>query len=216
MKKQELKVLTEIIEHIVAREVRKQLPAITSETFQNMMGKSVVTEQRQAPQPIREEVEPQENRIGDEEVDFKTSLRELFAGTSVMAAPPVAQNRPIRQFAKDPKINAILNETVSDLRYREGLVGGAAMAGGYSPSLNLIPGFNPAAGMSMPVEEETVSPSFMKNAPSIPRSRPQVFQEGTIPAASVPIGTPPAVAHALTKNYSQMMKLIDKKKKGIA
>lgn len=216
MKKSELTQLTQVIEHLVAKEVRKQLPAIIAETFQNMMGKSVVIEQRQAPQPIREEVEPQENRIGDEEIDFKTSLRELFAGTPVMKSPVSPQNQPMKQFAKDPKINQILNETVSDLRYREGLVGGAAMAGGYSPSLNLIPGFNPNVA-TLPIEEEVPGPSFMKNAPAIPRSRPpQVFQEGVIPAASVPIGTPPAVAHALTKNYSQMMKLIDKKKKGMA
>lgn len=216
MKKSEFTQLTQIIEHLVAKEVRKQLPTIISETFQNMMGKSVVTEKLLPSQPNRGGMELEENIVEDEPLDFKSSLKELFAGTPVMRTPKSEQEqtRPIKQFAKDPKINQILNETVSDLRYREHLVGGAAMAGGYSPSLNLIPGFDPNAATT--ATEDGGGASFMKNTPPIPRSRPQVFQEGSIPAASVPIGTSPAVANALTKNYSQMMKLIDKKKRGTA
>jgi len=221
MKKSELTQLTQIIEHIVAKEVRKQLPAIIAETFQNMMGRQVVSEQRNEPEPIQEQVEPQEPRVGESPTDFKASLRELFAGTPVMKTPPASnQPRPVRQFAKDPILNQILNETTSDLRDRERLVGAAAYAGGYSPGLTMVPGFNPDAASSMPMEEE---PTFARNMPSMappvnaaPRSRPQVFQEGMIPSTPIPDGVPAAVKGALTRNYSSMMKLIDKKKKGIA
>lgn len=237
MKKSELTQLTQIIEHIVAKEVRKQLPTIIAETFQNMMGKSVVTEQRQPTSVIQEQVEPQE--FAEQPEDFKASLRELFAGTPVMKKPDPAQPqaRPMHNFTKDPKLNAILNETVSDLRDRERLVGAAAFQGGYSPTLNMIPGFNPnAANAAMITETEAPDPSFMRNAPSMGRSmpaasipigRPPMLVEGQTsthaPLSALPEGvsaldvvkhvaTPPEIKHALTRNYSQMMKLIDKKK----
>jgi len=207
MKKSELTQLTQIIEHLVAREVRKQLPSIIAETFQNMMGKSVVTERIAEIQPIQEEVELQENKIGEEPSDFKASLRELFAGTPVMRTPaPPEQVRQPRKYAKDPILNQILNETKSDLRDRERLVGAAAFQGGYSPSLNMVPGFNP-------------------DVASIPISTPPPLIEGQVsnhaPMAALPEGTsvldlkqhaPAAVKGALTRNYSQMMKLIDKKR----
>lgn len=223
MKKSELTQLTQIIEHLVAREVRKQLPSIIAETFQNMMGRQVVSEQRNEPDPIQEQLEqlePQENRIEESPNSFKASLRELFAGTSVMKTP-IAENqsRPTRQFTKNPVLNQILNETTPDLRQREGMVGMAAFQGGYSPAMAMGPGFNPPASSAMPLQDE---PAFVKNMPTMtpsagsPRSRPQVFQEGMIASIAVPEGVPAAVRGALTRNYSQMMKLIDKKKKGIA
>ena len=175
MKKSELTQLTQIIEHLVAREVRKQLPSIIAETFQNMMGRQVVSEQRNEPEPIQEQLEPRENRIEGSPTDFKASLRELFAGTPVMKTP-IAENqtRPMRQFTKDPVLNQILNETTPDLRQREGLVGMAAFQGGYSP------GFAPgaAAAASMPVEE--AEPAFARNMPAppmgVPRSQAGYFK----------------------------------------
>ena len=237
MKKSELTQLTQIIEHLVAREVRKQLPTIIAETFQNMMGKKVITEARQpvsTPEPelIEEEVQP------DDETNMKTSLRELFAGTSVMGPSPQAtQARQPRQFCKDPKLNAILNETTPDLRQREGMVGMAAFQGGYSPSVAMAAAAMGGVGMVM---EETPDPAFMRGVPtmpgattvpraSIPMGRPPVLVEGQVSnhiplealpqgvsvldvARQVPLAAP--VTQALTKNYSQMMKLIDSKKKG--
>lgn len=239
MKKSELTQLTQIIEHLVAREVRKQLPAIIAETFKNMMGKSVVTEQQS--QPIQEQVE--RNSILDKEkIDFKASLKELFSGTPVIKSTEQSEMpKPIRQFTKDPVLNQILNETTSDLRQRERLVGGAAFQGGYSPTLSMIPEFNvgrasTGPGPMMSSDEE---PSFSRNMPmmpgyipgvSIPASAPPVLSEGQessfAPLSSlpegisaldvvhqVPIAAP--VAQALTKNYSQMMKLMDSKRKRI-
>lgn len=225
MKKSEITQLTQIIEHLVAKEIRKQLPTIIAETFQNMMGKAVVTEQKQPVQTIKEE----------KEINFKASLKELFAGTSVISSQPdnPMAPRPIKQYTKDSKLNQILNETVSDLRDRERLVGAAAFQGGYSPSLALVPGFNPSAASTQPMESVEEA-SFSKNMPTMPGvlpgglasiSRPPVLVDGQesnhVPMASIPEGMsvldvkeyiPPAVAGALTKNYSQMMKLIDKKR----
>lgn len=231
MKKSELNTLTHVIEHLVAREVRKQLPSIIAETFQNMMGKAVVTETRQpAAKPIREAVEAP---VEDEVPDFKASLKELFAGTPVMRTSQESQvqTRQIRNFSKDPKINAILNETVSDLRDRERMVGAAAFQGGYSPTLNMIPGFNPNAGAGAMMEEE---PSFANNMPvmpgtlpgGIPVGRPPILQEGQVsthaPLEALPNGlsaldvknaiADPVLKNALTRNYSELVKAFNKKK----
>lgn len=222
MKKSEFTQLTQIIEHLVAREIRKQLPTLIAETFKNMMG--------QNKQPIVEHVSHKQEDMVEEEVDlpednpegFKASLRELFSGaTPVVRRQSPAPNKP-RIFTKDPKLNAVLNETVSDLRQREGMVGMAAFQGGYNPGAAVAPGM-----MEMAPAEE---PSFMKNTPSIPISKPPVLVEGqesthaplaeVLPegvsaldiARQVPLAAP--VAQALTKNYSQMMKLMDSKKKG--
>jgi hypothetical protein len=227
MKKSELNQLTQIIEHLVAKEIRKQLPTIIAETFKNMMGKPVVTNQRQPVQSIQEQIE---EPVIEEQQDFKASLRELFAGTPVMSQQQVPQAgpRPMRQLAKDPVLNQILNETVSDLGARERMVGAAAFQGGYSPSLAMVPGFNPGAAASQPMMDDSEI-SFARNMPSMPVGRPPQLVEGQesmhIPMEAIPQGAsvldfkqhaPAAVAGALTRNYSQMMKLIDKKRGKIA
>jgi len=225
MKKSELTQLTQVIEHLVAKEVRKQLPAIIAETFQSMMGnKTVVTEQHK---PSRSAIQEQIEAPLEEtkQTDFRASLKELFAGTPVIRQE--SQTRKTIQYAKDPVLNAILNETTSDLRAKEMGVSGAAMLGGYSPSLNMIPGFDPSATANMGMVEE--GPSFSGNMPTMPStlpiSRPPVLTEGQesthAPMEAVPQGLSvldlarhvpaPSVKHALTRNYSQMMKLIDKK-----
>ena len=223
MKKSELNVLTNIIEQLVRKEVRKQLPSIIAETFQNMMGKRVVTEQRQSePHEVYEQNSPQEDAL-----NLKASLREMFAGTAVMneSAPPSIPRAP-KQYARDPILNKILNETTSDLRMREGMVGMAALAGGYNST------FQPVTSAPMMSMEDTPDPAFMRNVPPptmgghaspMPLSRPHILSESNIPMSDIPHGVsaldiarqvPLAqpVAHALTKNYSQMMKLIAKKK----
>jgi len=216
MKKSELTQLTQIIEHLVEREVRKKLPSIIAETFQNMMGKSVVTEQRNVAE------NPHIKKIDesiDDPINLKTSLRELFAGTPVMKEPSeVSQPRAPRHFTKNPILNQILNETTSDLGSRERLVGAAAYQGGYSPSVSMSP---------MVASEAVEESSFMKNTPSIPISKPKRLVDGEesnhapmpmlnegVSALDIvnQVQAPPALKHALTRNYSQMLKLIDKKR----
>ena len=219
MKKSEFTQLTQIIEALVAKEVRKQLPVIIAETFQNMMGnKAVVTEQRQPkPAPVS---------AAEEELDLKTSLREMFAGTP--STPPVeakpAPQQP-RHFTKDPVLNKILNETVPLRQHERNMGSMPAFLNQYQPAV--------ASAMPSPVEMSAAmgadEPAFTRGMPSMPIGTPPVLREGqesnhapmqTIPdgvsaldvARQVPLAAP--VAQALTRNYSQMMKIIDKKKKG--
>lgn len=218
MKKSELTQLTQVIEHLVTREVRKQLPTLIAEAFQNMMGKSIVMEKQQPiAVPLTEEV------IEEAGVDdFKMSMKKLFAGvTPTEHASIQGGTHTIKHYTKDPKINAILNETVSDLKQRERMVGGAALMAGYSPSM---------AGTEPMTNDGEISPlarnlPSMSNISSNAASGRVVVSEG-IPAAAIPEGVsaldvarqiPLAkpVAQALTKNYSAMMKLIDSKRKKI-
>src|SRR5512137_2756862 len=133
MKKSELTQLTQVIEHLVRKEVRKQLPGIIAETFQNMMGgrQPVVEHVASSPRKeyIGEEVEQPPQQDPD---DFKMSMKELFAGatpTGVKVPDPMYQQAPQqpKHYTNNPMINQILNETTSDFRQRERMVGGAAM-----------------------------------------------------------------------------------------
>lgn len=209
MKKSELTQITQILEQLVAREVRKQLPGIISETFHKMMSgnRTVVNEQRQ-PEPVAK-AEP-------DELDLKTSLKEMFGGkTPTQRVETPAKAVQQRKFTKDPVLNQILSETVP-LSYHERSRGQSpAFLGQYQQAAL-------AAGASIPVESG--------ESPAMPSRPPIVLREGQesahqpmaeIPdgisaldvARSVPLPTP--VAQALTRNYSQMMKIIDKKKKGV-
>jgi hypothetical protein len=218
MKKSELTQLTQLIEALVAKEVRKQLPVIIAETFQNMMGKSVVTEQRQ-PAPVAPAAE--------EELDLKASLREMFAGatpTAPVAARPAAPQP--RHFTKDPILNQILNETTPLRQHERNMGSMPAFLNQYQQAA--------ATAMPSPVEMSAAmaeeAPAFTRGMPSMPIGTPPVLREGqesthapmqAIPegvsaldvARQVPLAAP--VAQALTRNYSQMMKIIDKKKKGV-
>jgi len=226
MKKSELTQLTQIIEHLVAREVRKQLPGVIAEIFQNGTNKPVINEVKApgTPAPVNEESEPE---------DFRASLKELFAGatpTGLHVPEPVVGHpspavRTTKQYTKNPVLNQILNETTGNLRSRERMVGAAAMAGGYS----MMPAMGP--GEMMPESDA----GFMKGVPvmpgpsgaSIPMGTPPPMIEGQesshVPAGAIPEGisaldvarqVPLAapVTKALTKNYSALMKAIDNKK----
>jgi hypothetical protein len=226
MKKSEFTQLTQIIEHIVRKEVRKQLPGIIAETFKSINSNKQIVAENKTTQIVEEVLEDPEN----ESINLKTSLREMFAGTSVMGDPEIQPSQPkkMRQFTKNPILNQILNETTPDLRMREGMVGMAAMAGGYQAALGPMVGDG-----SVMAEGESSEPSFMRNVPTPtvnpshiqmtpPVSQQQLMSESHIPMSTIPEGVsvldvarqvPMAapVAKALTKNYSAMMKLIDKK-----
>ncbi len=219
MKKSELTQITQLIEHLVTKEVRKQLPTIIAETFQNMMGKSVVTEERQ---PIAKSTRDVTN---DDELELKTSLKDMFSG--VKSIPPtVAPVKAQRQLAKDPLLNAVLNETSGLRQYERNMGGMPAFLNQYQQ--NAV-----AGGMPSPAEMGHAmaegEPAFTRGMPSLPVGSPPVLREGQesshAPMAAIPEGVSvldvarqvpldKPVAHALTRNYSQMMKLIDKKKSG--
>lgn len=225
MKKSELTQLTQIIEHLVRREVRKQLPGIIAETFQKMIGNNK--------QPIIEQkVEQPQPPPAEGQDDFKMSMRELFAGVTPTSVKTELdggiQPQQPRHFTNNPVFNQILNETTGDLKQRERMVGGAAFMGGYSPSVAMAAGAmgNHMVGAGEMMNEAEL-PSFARNVPSMPTpmgqrpaTPPPRIMAAQIPdgvsaldvARQVPLAQP--VAQALTKNYSAMMKLIDSKKKG--
>lgn len=229
MKKSEFTQLTQIIEHIVAKEIRKQLPTLIAETFQNMMGKQQVVAEHRVAQPVKQRVveQPVDDEL-DDQINLKQSLREMFAGTSVMEP---AKREP-KKFSKNPILNEILNNT-APISSRERMMGMAAPSGGYASA------FAPMATPAMLDDGSDTGnePSFMKNvpmpnigqnhAPIQPRSQPRLVegQESThAPMDEIPEGISvldvarqvpmdKAVTRALTRDYSQMMKLIDKKRR---
>ena len=196
MKKSELTQLTQIIEYLVAREVRKQLPGIIQEAFGNTSNKPIIKESS----PVKEEV------VQEEQVDFRASLKELFDGTPVIKPASENKQEP-KHYTKNPVYNQILNETVGDLRSRECLVGAAAFQGGYSPGLNMVPGFNPQDVMT-----KVTAPTLIEGQASTHVPMDTIPEGVSVLDVKNQIATTPAVKTALTRNYSEMMKLIDKKK----
>lgn len=188
---------THIIRKIVTEEIRKELPNAIAEIFQNFMGqKSVVTE-KVIPPHLKPE--PKED-----EMNLKQSLREMFAGTKIMSNPQTLMMP--KHFTKDPKLNEILNQTRPFTpQERMGAPGTAAMMAATQ------------AGVALP---GTV-PDF--SVPAIPQA--QLLKDDHVPLAELPEGVsvldvkeyiPPVVAEALTRDYSKILKLIDKKKGKVA
>lgn len=200
MKKSELTQLTQVIEHLVAREVRKQLPALIAEIYRN-----------EKPL-IAEEVAVPEERVLSEEAtpdDFKASLRELFAGAT--PTHPVSAPAP-KHYTKNPVLNQILNETKGDLRSREGMGGVAAMLSGYSP--NVMAEMPTVGDMSSIISQPPVELREGQESSHAPLSSiPQGISALDV-ARQIPLAKP--VAAALTKNYSALMKAVDKKRSGAA
>ena len=213
MKTSELTQLVQIIEHLIAKEIKKQLPILIAEILHDQDGKFIVNEQHQ-PQSVTTHVEHQNIPI-NEENSLKASLRDLFAGTSVMKSPDQNVTITPRQFTKNPILNQILNETTSNLKQKERLVGAAAFHGGYSPS-DVVQSSLESSGIN--------NMSSMPDMGNLVQSEKQTLVESsTIPPGvsvldvvkQVPVA--PEIKHALTRNYSEMMKLIDQKRnKGVS
>ena len=225
MKKSELTQLTQIIEVLVTREIKKQLPKLIGEVFQNMAGKSLVTEHIQ---PVRKDyVEKEiEHNVPKDPHEFRASLKELFSGTTPVTRSEIEEGvapLPLRktiQYTKDPVLNKILNETTPDLRAREHMTGRAAFQGGYNPGAppqTAIVG----EGEMMP---EAEMPAFARGMPTVPvKGQPSpVIQEDHVPLSNViggisaldvarAGGAPPAVTEALT-NYDRMKKILEASK----
>jgi hypothetical protein len=222
MKKNEL---THIIREIVAEEIRRELPNAIAEVFANVMGQKQPITERVAPQKPKPIMRPQVVDEPEESL-LKRSLKEMFDGTPVMR--PQATTHAPKQFAKDPKINDILNQTrpfTPQERTGASLGMAAMMAAANSNPM-------PMASPMMPAEAEE-EPSYLRNVPSMvpmhqapPQMTPSISQaellrEDHIPLSELPEGVsvhdvkqyaPPVVAEALTRDYSQFMKLVDKKK----
>lgn len=230
MKKSELTQLTQIIEVLVQREIRKQLPKLIGEVFQNMAGKSMVVEHIHSSQATQKDYiakEVEESTVPKDPHEFRASLKELFAGATPVTRTELEEGivpqppRKTVQYAKDPVLNKILNETTPDLRQRERMTGLAAFQGGYNP------GMPPAAAIVGAGEmmSEAEMPSFARGMPFTPTvsmEPPAPIQEGHVPLAALPEGlsaldvakrVPLAapVAEALT-NYDRMKKILEQSK----
>lgn len=234
MKKSELTQLTQIIEHLVRKELRKQLPGIIAETFQNMMGRQT--------QPIVESQQTQKDYIGQEVQqpksenpnDFKLSMRDLFEGTSVITSQSSLPRAP-RQLAKDPVLNSILNQTRPFNSQEKMAMGGGpgvmmAMAQMPTAASSMSPISMTGVGEMMP-DAEIPSVSRMPVMPGlasgVPVANPPVLVEGResthAPMESLPseisaldvaragMVSNPAVTQALT-NFDRMKKILQQSK----
>jgi hypothetical protein len=206
--------LTHIIREIVAEEIRTELSIAIAEVFSNFMGqKQIVTEAVKPP----------------EKPNFRQSLKELFDETPIMSKP---KQFP-RKFTKDPILNEVLSQTRPFTpQERMGSPSGmAAMMAAAQAGVSL-----PGSAASIAMEPMSEEPSFLKGVPDIRNmipsgapvatsiSQPELLNDNHVPLAELPEGVSvmdmkpaiaqaaPSVAKALTRNYSETMKLIDKKR----
>lgn len=208
MKKSEFIQFTKIIEHLVAKEIRKQLPSIMTETLHNITGKKNLEEYKK--QDISNKIKEEINEsVSSEEIpnNLNTSLRELFSSTGVVESLNI-HPKELKRFAKDPILNQILNETVSDLQYKDRSVGNAALIAGYTP-------------FESSINNNTVDFGKVMSEMNSTNQSTSNMSELHIPLESLPKDlsvldmtkyAPPVVQKALTRNYSEMMKMIDKKR----
>jgi hypothetical protein len=199
MKKSELTQFTQIIEILVKREIKKQLPQVIAETFKKMMGTSQQCIVEQSTEHIEKGGDlPLNEENEGEEINLRQSLKEIFSGTPLMKPKEIPTNP--KHYTKNPILNQILNETTGDLRAREGMTGMAAFQGGYNPSV-----FS-----SEPMTNNTQIVDENKGLPSIPLSSLPSGISVLDVAKQVPLDK--EVKYALTKNYSELMKRIDQKR----
>lgn len=233
--------LTHIIRQIVAEEIRKELPNAIAEVFQQAMSQRQPIQERVAPSPPPRPVPV-------EEPPLRQSLRELFAGTNVMPPKPNGPQAPRKLAKDPLLNDILNQTRPFSPQERMGApVGAAAMMAAAQAGVSLpgaapappMPMGSPMASMAEMMEEE---PSFVRNMPSMapprpsammpPPMAPQVSQaallnDNHIPMADLPEGVsaidvaqyaPPAVADALTRDYSSFLKKVGKaadKRKGI-
>ena len=195
MKKSELTQLTQIIEALVTREIRKQLPKLIGEVFSNMTGKAMVTEH------THREVPPPTPKADSE--DFKASLKDLFAGATPVSRGELSEGvkiapRPMRNYAKDPILNQILNETTP----RQSEAGARASVGG---------GFSPGAGVDIGQLIQPVSQATMLSEGHAPLSN---IPEGVsvLDVAKVGEGVIAAPVKEALTNYDRMRKILEASK----
>lgn len=241
MKKSELTQLTQLIEVLVEREIKKQLPKLIGEVFQSMVGKAIVTE-RAIPVAVPEQKdyiakEIEAATIKQDPHEFRASLKELFTGATPVTRMELeeeitpTQPRVLKHYAKDPVLNKILNETTGDLRQRESMTGMAAFHGGYNPMPGISSMSPTGIGEMMP---ETEMPAFARDMPTMPHpaavskapnmnipvSQPSM-SESHVPMAALPQGlsaldvaravTPAPVAEAMT-NFARMRAVLEASK----
>jgi hypothetical protein len=202
MKKNEL---INIIRDIVSEEIRRELPNSIAEVFKNILGNTIQeskTPKSNIQPPKKSKPSLVESLINDEddELSMKQSLREMFNGNAEI--PTRQPTREVKQFAKNPIFNEILNETRPfSQQERTGAYGGVTSmvdGGNYSMDSQIDPGI-----INRPVSQNELTRDEHIPLSDLPQN---------ISVMDVAKHAPAPVARALTRDYSQMMKLIDKKK----
>jgi hypothetical protein len=223
MKKSELTQLTQLVELLVEREVKKQLPKLIGEVFQSMAGRAMVTEHVSGPSERKDYIakEIEAATIKKDPHEFRASLKELFTGATPVTRTELETGtapRQIRQLAKDPVLNEILNNTVG-LRAYEKAKGMGVYAAMDQPAMMAPPAMQATGVGEMMTEAEM--PTFARGeAPMVPVSAPST-SDGHAVMAALPEGlsaldvakavTPPAVANAMT-DFSRMRKVLEMSK----
>ncbi len=224
MKKSELTQLTQLIEVLVERELKKQLPKLIGEVFQNMAGKSMVTERVIHEAPARKDYitkEIEAATIKQDPHEVRASLKELFTAgatpvtrTELEDGVPPAFRVP-KHYAKDPVLNEILNATIP-LRQYEKMRG----MGMYSATSDSMPAFQATGvGEMMP---EAEMPAFARGMPTMPSLLKEGQESSHVPMAALPEGlsaldvakvvTPAPIAEAMT-NFDRMRKVLEASKR---
>lgn len=195
MKKNEL---IQLIKEIVSEEIRKELPNAIAEVFKHVLTQNESSHENI--KPVSKSVIQKDEIEDDEHISLKESMREMFSGAKPIPKQP-AKTQSQRNFTKNPILNEILNSTRPfSQQERTGAAGGMAsvVGGNYSMNSAIDPGV-----VSQPISQQ------------------ELMSENHVPLSDLPPNVsvmdvaqhaPPVIANALTRDYSQMMKLIDQKK----
>lgn len=132
------KLLKNLIEQMVSKEVKKQLPLLLHE----LLGKE--DELPTMPQPSTNK-------------PMRSSLMELVGGMETSKPQPTVTPRVTKQYTKNPMFNAILNQTVNDLSSREG---------GRAPSVSMDGNFSMTDMSEVGILNESIVPTQNISMPS--------------------------------------------------
>ena len=216
MKKSQILQLSTIIEMIVAKELKKQLPKLLSEIVHTSPNNN----------NNNNNIEKNINSSPKTTITTTTSLKELMDRDDFEEINNNNNNNSHKkiQFTKNEVLNELLNNTKSDLRYRERMVG-------YQSYVNN----NQSVEMAQVDDSEL---GFMKNVPimgndilskniNIPIGTPPTLIEGQhsnhAPLSTLPEGVSvldiaksgavnDKMSGILTRNYSELVKAMDKNK----
>jgi hypothetical protein len=195
MKKNEL---TNIIRDIVSEEIRRELPNAIAEVFQTLLSQKEPIQETKRSRPTIKQPSPPVIDDEDETLTLKESMREMFSG----ASPVKQQPQQIKRFSPNDTINEILNSTrpfTSQERHGAGPMSAMVSGGNFQMNSSVDPGVvsNPLSQQELMSDNHTPLSDLPENVSALDVA--QHVQD-------------PAVVRALTRNYSSMMKLVDKKK----
>jgi hypothetical protein len=240
--------LIKVIREIVRQEIKKELPNALAQVFSQMMGQSQqpqihsINTVRNLPKsspPIPQP--PEAEGIMDEMASLKGQLQEMFSnGGSVKKTTPPPNSVPqMRQLAKNPVLNEILNQTrgFNSSERMANRVGG--MGGAMSPGVAMAAGAYETPQTSTTGVGQLMSDSelgFLNKIPGMPGADTPVVthiptghtmvhegqEGGAAPLESLGQisaldlknhpALPDSIRGILTRDYRSLVKAMDKKR----